>query len=53
MSAIAGLGAALLAAGLFLGHREEARAEPVAEVLGAAFLLVGIGSALLYAAISR
>lgn len=51
MSAIAGLGAALLAAGLFLGRREVDRPEATVEILGAAFLLVGIGSALLYGAI--
>lgn len=52
MSVIAGVGAALLATGLLAAQRQFARVDVVAEVLVGAILLVGIGSALLYGAIS-
>jgi hypothetical protein len=53
MAVIAGLGAALLATGLLAAHRQFARIDVVAEVLGGAVLLVAIGSALLYVALSQ
>lgn len=47
MPALSGLGAALLAVGIFLLAREGLKVEPVAESLGLGAILVGIGTALL------
>lgn len=53
MAALAGLGAALVAVGVFLLGRESVKVEPVVETVGLGAVLVGLGSALLYAAIAR
>lgn len=47
MPALSGLGAAVLAVGIFLMVRETAKVEPVVETIGLGAVLVGIGTALL------
>lgn len=53
MAALAGLGAALVAVGVFLLGRESVKTEPIVETVGIGAVLVGLGATLLYVAIAR